>query len=162
QAHAPRDRPNRQPHPPPPGRCRAAGGSAIMMPDETSVPVTRIIPLTLERRLAVDRQTRTLLIGVAVLLIVGGILLLQWLHSNPPPPPSPADSSIHLTMGNPNGATDDPDHPDNYLMRKPYFALSYNNDKGTPNWVSWCLKEGDLGNAPRWPQFYPDDELPRG
>jgi endonuclease G len=65
-------------------------------------------------------------------------------------------------MGNPSGATDDPEHPDNYLMRKPYFALSYNNAKGTPNWVSWCLQKSDLGHAPRWPQFYPDEDLPSG
>jgi len=72
------------------------------------------------------------------------------------------ESSIHLTMGNPSGATADPDKPDNYLMRKTYFALSYNNAKGTPNWVSWCLKKDDLGDAPRWPQFYPDEDLPIG
>jgi endonuclease G len=103
-----------------------------------------------------------LLIGVAVLLIVGGILLLQWLNSNPPPPPGglPAES-IHLVMGNPSGATDDPANRDNYLMRKPYFALSYNNAKGTPNWVSWCLQEGDLGSAERG-QFKPDESLPSG
>jgi endonuclease G len=77
------------------------------------------------------------------------------------PKPSVADADVHLLMGNPSGATDDPEKPDNYLMRKPYFALSYNNAKGTPNWVSWCLKEGDLGNAPRPPQFDPDMTLPR-
>jgi endonuclease G len=46
-------------------------------------------------------------------------------------------------------------------MRKPFFALSYNDARGTPNWVSWCLRESDLGSAPR-AAFYPDDELPRG
>jgi endonuclease G len=74
--------------------------------------------------------------------------------------PSPTDASIQLLMGNPSGATEDTDKPDNYLMRKPYFALSYNNAKGTPNWVSWCLRESDLGNAPR-AEFYPDPDLPR-
>jgi endonuclease G len=119
----------------------------------------------------VDRQTRQLLLVVVIIVVVIGGALLRWMNSNPTPPegpvstqpegqPSPADSSIHLTMGNPSGATDDPDKPDNYLMRKPYFALSYNKAKGTPNWVSWCLKEGDLGNAPR-PEFYPDPTLPR-
>jgi endonuclease G len=76
-------------------------------------------------------------------------------------PPSPPDADIHLAMGNPSGATPDPDDADNYLMRKPYFALSYNNAKATPNWVSWCLKETDLGPAPRV-QFYPDQDLPKG
>jgi endonuclease G len=77
-------------------------------------------------------------------------------------PPTPAVPSVHLTMGNPSGATPSEANPDNYLMVKQYLALSYNDTKGTPNWVSWCLKASDLGNAPRWPQFYPDDELPRG
>jgi endonuclease G len=45
-------------------------------------------------------------------------------------------------------------------MRKPYFALSYNNSKGTANWVSWCLRASDLGPEPRG-EFYPDPDLPR-
>lgn len=121
-----------------------------------------------------------LVLLVFILLVVGVFIVLSGgLGPSPPAPaptqpgdrgtdreregaPSAPDPSVHLTMGNPSGATADPARPENYLMRKPYFALSYNNDKGTPNWVSWCLKEGDLGNAPRWPQFYPDDALPQG
>jgi endonuclease G len=83
--------------------------------------------------------------------------------ANPPegqgPTPEPG-GSIHLTMGNPSGAAPDPADRDNYLMVTPYFALSCNNTKGTPNWVSWCLKEDDLGDAER-AQFYPDPYLPR-
>ncbi len=121
-----------------------------------------------------DRQTRQLLVVVVIVVLVVVAALLRWVNSNNPPAPggpaptqpeergpSPADSSIHLTMGNPSGATDDPARAENYLMRKPYFALSYNNAKGTPNWVSWCLKKADLGSAPRG-DFYPDTTLPRG
>jgi endonuclease G len=71
-----------------------------------------------------------------------------------------AETSPHLLLGNPSGASDDPADADNYLMRKPYFALSYNNAKGTPNWVSWRLQESDLGSAKRAEQFFPDAELP--
>ena len=67
----------------------------------------------------------------------------------------------HLMLGNPSGAIEDTSHADNYLMTKPYFALSYNNSKGTPNWVSWHLTHDDLGSAKRLP-FYPDQELPAG
>jgi endonuclease G len=77
----------------------------------------------------------------------------------PPGPAAAAESNVHLMMGNPSGATDDPADADNYLMRKPYFALAYNNTNGTPNWVSWCLRESDLGSAPRG-QFHPDPDLP--
>jgi endonuclease G len=72
----------------------------------------------------------------------------------------PADPSFHLVMGNPSKATDDPTNTDNFLMRKTYFALSYNDAKATPNWVSWSLKEGDFGTAAR-AQFYPDAFLPK-
>jgi endonuclease G len=69
--------------------------------------------------------------------------------------------SPHLKMGNPSGATADQSDKDNFLMEKDYFALSYNDSKGTPNWVSWQLTKDDLGNAPRKP-FYPDKDLPAG
>jgi endonuclease G len=68
----------------------------------------------------------------------------------------------HLLLGNPSKATDDPKDRDNYLEEKPYFALSYNSSKGTPNWVSWRVTKADLGDAPRKLQFDPDADLPRG
>jgi endonuclease G len=107
----------------------------------------------------VDRRTA---LTLAVVLVAVAVILIIWSRdNNPPPQPSgPAvETYVHLAMGNPSDATDDPGHADNYLMRKPYFALSYNNAKGTPNWVSWCLRESDLGQAPR-AEFYPDPDLP--
>ena len=69
----------------------------------------------------------------------------------------------HLRWGNPSGATADAGNRDNYLMEKKYYALSYNNTKGTPNWVSWRLVKEDLGDASREGLiFQPDDELPAG
>jgi len=79
----------------------------------------------------------------------------------PPGPAAPAEPSVHLVMGNPSAATDDPADRDNFLLRKPYYALAYNNARGTANWVSWCLRDTDLGSAPRVP-FYPDPDLPAG
>jgi endonuclease G len=69
--------------------------------------------------------------------------------------------SPDLLMGNPSNATADPANADNFLMVKQYFALSYNNSKGTPNWVSWRLTADDIGTAPRV-AFYPDSDLPGG
>lgn len=75
---------------------------------------------------------------------------------------SPARAEYaQLRMGNPSKATASVSNKDNYLMKKPYFALSYNNGKGTPNWVSWRLDKSDLGTASRVP-FYPDPDLPMG
>jgi endonuclease G len=67
-----------------------------------------------------------------------------------------------MLLGNPSGATPDPANRENYLMVKPYYALAYNNTKGTANWVSWRVQRSDLGDAPRKRVFDPDDTLPRG
>jgi endonuclease G len=47
--------------------------------------------------------------------------------------------SVHLLLGNPSQATTNINNPDNDLMIKPQYVLSYNRSNGTPNWVSWQL-----------------------
>jgi len=73
-------------------------------------------------------------------------------------PPYPPE--VHLTMGNPSGATPELTNPNNYLMEKPEFALSYNRDKGTPNWVSWHLANEWTGSLVRNDTFRPDPAVP--
>ena len=65
-------------------------------------------------------------------------------------------------MGNPSSATSDLSTPNNYLMAKPQYVLSYNNSLGTPNWVSWHLNSSWLGTTPRSNDFRPDPALPSG
>ncbi|MBW4659450.1 MAG: DNA/RNA non-specific endonuclease [Drouetiella hepatica Uher 2000/2452] len=67
----------------------------------------------------------------------------------------------HLLLGNPSAAIASLSTPSNYLISRPQYALSYNRDKGIPNWVSWQLNETWLGSLPR-PQFEPDTSLPKG
>jgi endonuclease G, mitochondrial len=45
-----------------------------------------------------------------------------------------------------------------YLIKKEFFTISYNNSKGTPNWVAWHLRKDDFGKAkrPRPAPFHPD------
>src|SRR5947209_5457556 len=111
------------------------------------------------------RLSQTIVIGLVVAAIVFVWLVQTRRNENPhdggPRTNGPAETSVHLALGNPSGATDDTNDADNFLMRKPYYALSFNNAKGTPNWVSWRLQHSDLGPAPRAPQFYPDPDLPR-
>ncbi|MEQ9667435.1 MAG: DNA/RNA non-specific endonuclease [Coleofasciculus sp. G2-EDA-02] len=70
--------------------------------------------------------------------------------------------SVHLTLGNPSNATSNPNNPNNYLMEKPQYALSYNNSQGIPNWVSWQLNQSWLGSVERSNDFRPDTALPSG
>ena len=50
--------------------------------------------------------------------------------------------------------------PNNYLMEKPEFALSYNRDLGRPNWVSWHLSDEWIGTLTRVDTFRPDPQVP--
>ena len=70
--------------------------------------------------------------------------------------PAPFPPTVHLALGNPSGAVADLGQPNNYLMEKPSFSLSYNRDKGTPNWVSWHLENTWTGNLPRNDTFRAD------
>jgi endonuclease G len=72
-------------------------------------------------------------------------------------------SAEHMVMGNPSGAVADESMMNNYLMLKPQYALSYNNDKGIPNWTSWHLDSTWTTNvADRQGDFRADDTLPPG
>jgi endonuclease G len=97
--------------------------------------------------------TRSILSGL-LLLVVGLFPAGCQKHGVP-------SHGLNLAMGNPSNATRSSSNPDNYLIANDYFALSYNNSKGAPNWVSWRLAESDIGDAGRVP-FYPDPDLPSG
>ena len=58
-------------------------------------------------------------------------------------------TSPHLILGNPSKAISSLKSPDNYLMIKPQYALSYNQYKAGPNWVSWQLNDSWLGKVQR-------------
>ncbi|WP_439883509.1 DNA/RNA non-specific endonuclease [Pontibacter sp. MBLB2868] len=70
--------------------------------------------------------------------------------------------AVHLTMGNPSNALTDVNQPNNYLLRKDQYVMSYSRDRGTANWVSWHLDESWLGSTPRQDDFRADIILPSG
>src|SRR5262249_14700780 len=78
------------------------------------------------------------------------------------PPARAADGDGLSFLGNPSAARADRSRPDNYLLRKRQYALSYNNAKGSANWVSWHLSKDWLGNTARGNSFAPDLSLPAG
>jgi len=65
-------------------------------------------------------------------------------------------------MGAPSPATKDPTNKNDFLITRRQYALSYNNEKGTPNWVSWQLNASWLGSVDRCGGFSPDPLLPAG
>lgn len=92
--------------------------------------------------------------SIAIALIAGAFYLFQ--SCTDPQVPS---GNVHLAMGNPSQAGS---APDNYLLEKSQYALSYNRSRGTANWVSWQLNETWLGDAERQDDFRPDEALPEG
>ncbi|MBH8569095.1 DNA/RNA non-specific endonuclease [Hymenobacter sp. BT584] len=70
-------------------------------------------------------------------------------------------NDANLALGNPSGATSDPNNASNYLLVHPEFTIGYNAARGIPNWVSWHIDKADLGQAPRQNNFRPDAALPR-
>lgn len=76
-----------------------------------------------------------------------------------PAPQTPAGP--RLVLGNPSGATYNTTDRNNFLMVKKQFILSYNDEKGGANWVSWHLQKSDIGGISRG-DFHVDKDLPAG
>ncbi|MCF8451168.1 MAG: DNA/RNA non-specific endonuclease [Taibaiella sp.] len=68
----------------------------------------------------------------------------------------------NMAMGNPSSATSSISDSNNFLLIKHQYALSYNNSKGTANWVSWHLSLAWKGDALRCDCFTQDATLPAG
>lgn len=67
----------------------------------------------------------------------------------------------HQVLGNPSRAQTDPSNfPNDYLMEKDQYVLSYSRDRGTPNWVSWHMDLSWTGNATRQDDYREDSLLP--
>ncbi len=89
--------------------------------------------------------------------------------SSPSAAPDPQDTAQavpdsltedNMLMGNPSNAVANAAVASNYLHVKKQYALSYNDSRGTANWVCWHLSSGWTGNVPRCDCFTPDYTLP--
>jgi endonuclease G len=131
-----------------------------------------IVNAALNRFWRLDQRAQ---LAVIVLLLIGaivvGVIYYQQQHRPASSPNAPSQAqgpttgtpqSAQMLLGNPSGATTDPANRANFLMQKPYYALSYNDGTGTPNWVSWRVTASDLGDAPRKQMFDADKTLPPG
>ncbi|UZO80101.1 DNA/RNA non-specific endonuclease [Aquimarina sp. ERC-38] len=68
-----------------------------------------------------------------------------------------AQRDSNLTFGNPSNAGN---FSNNYFLLRPEYTLSYNEDRGTANWVSWHLSKAWRGSASRCNCFEEDRSLP--
>lgn len=71
-----------------------------------------------------------------------------------------SSQNIHLRLGNPSNAS--ANNLNNFLIERRQYALSYDHDRGVPNWVSWQLDADWLGEVERQDDFRSDDDLPQG
>ncbi|OEK08632.1 endonuclease [Flavivirga aquatica] len=63
----------------------------------------------------------------------------------------------NITFGNPSNAGTS---SSNYYLSRPDYSLSYNNSRGTANWVSWHLSSAWIGSTVRCDCFRSDTALP--
>ncbi len=78
----------------------------------------------------------------------------------PADPPAPPSSHPHLVLGNPSQAAIT--NPNNYLIQRDQYALSYSRDRSGLNWASWAVDAAWLGSVGRQDDFRPDGALPAG
>ena len=119
-------------------------------------------------------KKRTVIVGSVLLLITVCVVSCGWIKDQRNSPQrsdsSPADqpttgsppilsSSVHLAFGNPSNATTDVANDENYLVVGDGSAFSYNNSRGTINWISWKTTRADLGDSIDRPDFHPDPRL---
>ncbi len=69
-------------------------------------------------------------------------------------------TSSQMQLGNPSGATSDPNNHNNYLLQRAVESFDYSDNNGEVNWASWDLTAADMGSSGRAPSFYVDTNLP--
>jgi endonuclease G len=113
------------------------------------------------------RVSRKFLIFGCFALAIFGMSCERFQHGRPNSPteiaataaPTPQQiESVHLGFGNPTAASllDQ----DNFLVVGEGSVISYNNGRGTANWISWKTDRAYLGNSIPRPDFSPDTRLP--
>ena len=72
------------------------------------------------------------------------------------------DVNLQMQLGNPTGATADPNNHLHYLIQRSVEAIDYSDTNGCPNWASWDLTSADTGSSGRTDAWAKDTSLPPG
>lgn len=70
------------------------------------------------------------------------------------------DASLQMQLGNPTGATSDPNNHAHYLIPRTVDVVDYSDLHGQPNWVAWDLTASDVGSSGRTDAWATDPLLP--
>ena len=70
------------------------------------------------------------------------------------------DATLQMQLGNPTGATNDPNNHLHYLIKRTVEAIDYSDTNGCPNWASWDLTSNDVGTSGRSDAYAQDTSLP--
>ncbi len=109
-------------------------------------------------KLRVSNAGDTLFSGNGNYIIVPGISVANCIFQTDTLP----TRDDNMAMGNPSNATTNAADSNNYLIIRHQYTLSYNNQKGIANWVSWHLSNAWKGAATRCNCFTQETLLPAG
>ena len=128
------------------------GSTWIQAGNTVTTTSTSLVSTTFTLNLTVPARIRLLKSNGTGILNIDNILVDE-------PGESPTRDS-HLALGNPSNATANTLTPNNYLLSKVQYVLSYNNSRGSANWVSWHMSNAWKGSANRCDCFATDTQIP--